>query len=69
MVEPAPPAPSAPEPASEAPDLKLTVADRIEPQPEPEPEPPSAFMEVLSRIKSEAQEAQEAEERDKRRIP
>jgi 3-carboxy-cis,cis-muconate cycloisomerase len=69
MVEPAPPAPATAEPASEAHDLKLTVADRIEPQPEPEPEPPSAFMEVLSRIKSEAQEAQEAEERDKRRIP
>jgi 3-carboxy-cis,cis-muconate cycloisomerase len=74
IVESAPPAPPASEPASEAPDLKLTVADRIEPQPEPAPaeaEPPSAFMEVLSRIKSEAEEVQDRDrqERDKRRIP
>jgi 3-carboxy-cis,cis-muconate cycloisomerase len=49
-------------------ELKVSMADRIEPPPAPTNEdPPSAFMEVLSRIRSEAETA--PPDHDKRKAP
>jgi 3-carboxy-cis,cis-muconate cycloisomerase len=58
------------EPPAPAPDLKVSMADRIEPPPTPPPDnedAPSAFMDVLSRIRAEADEARP--DHDKPRIP
>jgi 3-carboxy-cis,cis-muconate cycloisomerase len=67
------PLPAEPEPVIEppapAPELKVSMADRIEPPPDSVPsteEPPSAFMEVLSRIRAEAEAA--SPDQDKRKI-
>jgi hypothetical protein len=75
-TETAAPLPAEPpaEPPAPPADLKVSVADRIEPPPTPTPTPtpnnqdaPSALMDILSRIRAEADEA--PPDRDKPRIP
>jgi hypothetical protein len=63
-AETAAPLPAEPpaEPPAPAADLKVSTADHIEPQPAPSPAPnnedaPSALMEILSRIRAEADDA------------